>query len=679
MSIHSRWAAAGAAGLAGALLVSGLAGAAPVSARATGSSQRPGRFVVGAGVVNINPRVTTWSGGFGASPPIPRGHVVGNPLSVRAMYVSNGTQSVEIAVVDSQAEFAAYQEGPQFGITAARNAAAAAIDRRDIGPTIAPSDIIIQSTHSHSAPTLEGLWGPVPTSYLRTVTRAETTALIRAAAHAEPARLSFGTADAGALDDVAVAQYDAFPGWADDRLLSTLRATSTRTGTTIATYAVVPAHPDIVCGACSHLETADYQGIVRAALQRQLGGVALVGPGTLGREETPVQATGLRDDRVFARNVLDLVDAALADSRPIEGSTVAASQRSIRIPGTGAALLGLVEANHLPPAQRKRFGESIGEYPIDRADTPPWQTGTVVGTVVTALRIGSLAYLSMPGEPFPEIRQTLAKDTRAATVIALSKGQDDLGYFYPSYVTPMTEVYPSDTLTNSASAATGDAVVDGQSANLAALGFHVTASPAPDPVAVDPNQQTQPGLQVVGGPFTADGPHAEVRMIATFSPPDLPQGTLQYGLPVGSVTAGTTPSGPVRWNFGDGTRATSGYHQFAGTDRAPLVMAHDFGVGVHHVTATISYNGRTVSTAFVVRVFPRLRVRLASSSAGRARERFTPVVRGGDGRLLSVRWRAPAGARQTATGLVVSPRQAHAVQVTVTDGTGNQVTARSAS
>ncbi|HVT65821.1 MAG TPA: hypothetical protein VHD81_11750 [Mycobacteriales bacterium] len=559
-------------------------------------------FQVGAAVVGINPQVTVYSGGFGASPPIKPGSVIGPPLSVRALYISNGHQAIELALVDAQAEFAAYQEGPQFGITAARTAAAAAINARRLGPRLSASHIIVQATHSHSAPTLEGLWGPVPTPYLKAVTQAERTALVRAAVNAKPAVLRFGTADASALDLVAAAQYDGFPGWADDPLLTVLQAVSPRSGKTIATYATVPAHGDIVNGARIRHLTTDYFGLVHAALQRQLGGTSIVGPGTLGREETPVQATDVAEDHVFAANVLNLVDRALARARPVTSARIAASEQLVQIPGTGAALLALVAANHFPVQQKQQVQNAL-EYPIDRADTPPYQTGLDVGTPLTALRLGNIAYVSMPGEPFPEVRNTLAVAAPGAVVVGLSKGQDDLGYFYPAYVTPFTELYPSDTFTNSASAVTGDAVVGGQEQNLSALGF-ATRHRWIAPVPVQPLQALYAGLQVIGGPFVAaagkDG-KATVRMIATYAPPDLPSATTADGLPAGSFDYKENPTGTVHWSFG----VISGFHNFSGDDVEPYIVTHRFGIGVHHVVARIlDADGYPVKTGFTVRVFP---------------------------------------------------------------------------
>jgi hypothetical protein len=628
----------------------------------------PPLFRVGAAVVGIDPKVTVYSGGFGQSPPIKPGSVIGPGLSVRAIYISNGRHAVEMAVIDAQAEFAAYQEGPQYGITAARTAAAATIDAARRGPAINAGDIIIQATHSHSAPTLEGLWGPVPLAYLKAVTDAEERALVEAASHAQPAYLRFGTADGSALDVDIVSQYDGFPGWADDPLLAVLQAVSPATGATIATYATIPAHPDIVSGSRIRHLTADYPGLVRNAMQRQLGGIALVGPATLGREETPVQATDIPEDHVFAANVLNLVDRALADSHPVMSNRIAASQRMIQIPGTGALLLALVAANHLPVKQKQQVENVLGQYPVDRRDTAPYQTGLDVGTWVTALRVGNIAYVSMPGEPFPEIRQTLAIAAPGATVVALSKGQDDLGYFYPAYVTPFAEIYPSDTFTNSASAVTGDDVIAGQEQNLSAIGF-ATRHRSLAPEQVDPLQALYPGLQVVGGPFVTDagpGGTAKVRMIATYSPPDLPEATTADGLPVGGFNIKENPTGRVHWSFG----AVTGYHDFSGSDLRPYIVDHSFGVGVHHITARIlDADGNPVTTSFTVRVFPKLRIGFAPARGGDATR---IVVRGGDGNVLAIRWYVDG---RSGSGPILPSRYAAGVRhltVRVTDGTGTR-------
>src|SRR5690349_2279403 len=160
-----------------------LALAAPAAA-----APKPAPFRVGAAVANIDPipGVPVYSGGFGMSPPL-TDKQVHDPLEVRAIYVSNGKKGVAVATVDAQAMFASYQDGPGFGITDARQKAAA-----KIGGAMTAGDVIVQSTHSHAAPTLEGIWGPVAPAYLKKVHDAIVQAVGDAAKAARPASLQWG-------------------------------------------------------------------------------------------------------------------------------------------------------------------------------------------------------------------------------------------------------------------------------------------------------------------------------------------------------------------------------------------------------------------------------------------------------------------------------------------------------
>src|SRR3954470_13963075 len=171
-------------------------------------------FRAGAAVASIDPPMPVYAGGFGLSPPITRVH---DPLEVRAFYVSNGTHAVAMAVVDAQAWFAAYQEGGDLGISGARDLAA-----KRIGGGLKASDIIVQSTHSHAAATLEGIWGPVPPKYLQLVRDRTAQALTEAARSARPAHLQYGAVDAPYLDNITVAQTDSYSGWVQDGQLSVL-------------------------------------------------------------------------------------------------------------------------------------------------------------------------------------------------------------------------------------------------------------------------------------------------------------------------------------------------------------------------------------------------------------------------------------------------------------------------
>src|SRR5947209_264656 len=315
----------------------------------------PSMFTVGGAVRSIDPPTDVYAGGFGASPPIR--HVFGH-LQVRAMYVAHGTSAAAFAVVDSQAWFAAYQEGPSYGISDARAQAARRLSKN--GTHLTSADIIVQGTHSHSAATLEGIWGPVPTSYLKLVHDQTVAAIVAAARAARPAHLQFATMNAPYLDNIQTAQYDSFPGWTQDGQVSVLRAVSPVTGATLASFVNVPAHPDIVCGACLKTLTADYFGAVRDALDRALGGVTLVSPATLGREESPVQATGIAEMQWYAGVVTSLAERALARSLWVRDPTVRGRESMVSIPGTNAALLALNSAWSLPDSAKQQMLDAAG-------------------------------------------------------------------------------------------------------------------------------------------------------------------------------------------------------------------------------------------------------------------------------------------------------------------------------
>src|SRR5205807_7794133 len=236
------------------------------------------------------------------------------PLEVRAFYVSNGRHAAAIAVVDSQAYFAAYQEGPDYGITSVRDIASAQMSKLGGRPAMSRADIIVQGTHSHSAATLEGIWGPVPPTYLKKVHDRSVSALVEAARQARPAHLQWSSIWAPDLDNIVTAQTDSYAGWTQDGQVSVLRALDPRSGATVATFASVPAHPDIATGAGIKQLGADYFGPVRDDLQAKLGGIAVVGAATLGGEESFVQVGGLGQMRWYAGVVENRITEALTQA-----------------------------------------------------------------------------------------------------------------------------------------------------------------------------------------------------------------------------------------------------------------------------------------------------------------------------------------------------------------------------
>jgi hypothetical protein len=602
----------------------------------------PALFRVGAAVRSIDPPVPVYSGGFSLSPPITR---IRDPLQVRAFFVSNGQHSVAFAVVDAQGYFSSYQEGPDFGITSERADAARAISAAG-GPPMGQGDIVIQATHSHAAPTLEGIWGPVPPVYLKEVHDQTVAALVAAAAGARPALLQQATLDDPNIAAVNINQ-DNYQGWVNDPQISVLRAVSPSDGSTIGVYANVPTHGAHICGQCQGLLSADYFGAVRADLDRLLGGVSVVGPATLGREESPVATTGATNMQWLSGVIANDVLQALGHASWVTDSTVRAAETFVQIPATNAALLGLDREWSLPDSAKQQQAQASGIYPIDRDTAAPYLQGNVLGTYLTALRIGGLAYLSMPGEPFPEIRFALKRATNAGTVVALSKGQDDFGYFYPAFVYPFPETYNSDHAIFNVAPQAGDQIIQSQAANLSAIGFQ-TGGALGAPLSNDYAQKLRPGLQTLASPPTGDadaGGHFTSTLQAIYMPASVVDAPL---------------AGLVHWDFGDGTQADTGFlsvgQDFGQTGQGQhglSLFGHAFPVGRHVVKASgVDTSGNPVSWTIPVTVYPTLGVlgacRLGSSGA----YVFDGRASGGSGAVLAWRWTFAGGG--SASGQTVS-------------------------
>lgn len=610
------------------MLAAAAACATLVPAALAGARAKPALFHVGAAARSIDPPVPVYAGGFSLSPPITK---LRDPLQVRAFYVSNGHHAVAFAVIDAQGYFSGYQEGPDLGATADRNDAARAASAAG-HVHMSGADIIVQATHTHAGPTLEGIWGPVPLRYLRLVHQQVVAAVAAAARSARPAHLQFATLDDPNIAAVNINQ-DNYQGWITDQQLSVLRAVSARTGATIGVFANIPTHGAHICGQCQGILSADYFGAVRAALDRDLGGVSVVGPASLGRLESPVETTGAQNMEWISGVITNDVLEALGRARWITSSTVGADQSMVQIPATNAALLSLNDAWSLPDSHKQQIAKATGIYPIDRANRPPFRTGTLLGTWLTALRIGRIAFLSMPGEPFPEVRLTIARAAHAQAVVALSKGQDDFGYFYPSYDYVFPELYNSDHAIFNVAPEAGDEVIQDQVANLDRLGFSTSPAleaPLPNRYA----QKLEPGLQTMASPPTGDAGRSG-GFTTTLQAIYMPAALLDQPL-----------AGPVRWDFGDGTRGTSGFESVGqdfgqtgqgshGTTR----FTHSFRPGRYRVTASgTDTSGNQVSWTIEVRVFSRLVAR-----AGCRHRRPFVRVHGGEGTILVERWRRHRG------------------------------------
>jgi hypothetical protein len=352
-------------------------------------------------------------------------------VHVRAVVVGAGKQAVALAQIETQGVFSAYKQGP-FGIVDMRRDAAAAIATLH-GPAMPAGAILVDSNHTHGGPDTAGVWGGVPTDYLKHVHDQTVKAIVEAYQRMQPVDLTYGVAHAGVAgessrypsnDPLLTNQFSNDPSnpVVDDEV-RVLQARN-RDDEVVATYVNYSAHPTVLDGD-NTLVTADYTGPLDAMLS-SLGGVGMEQVATLGRTQpardscAPEWKTANEDvckinsyaARVFAR-----VQTALATAVPVQGKpAVAMHSYFVTDPATNAPIVALTYG-----------GVAVGA-PIYRAANAPWFTGNVLGAPSFSGRIGNLLISGGPGEMYPQIVQAVRAAVPAQGYLNIGTAGDFLGY-----------------------------------------------------------------------------------------------------------------------------------------------------------------------------------------------------------------------------------------------------------
>ena len=473
-------------------------------------------------------------GGYGLGPTrVSTGPLVDGDGSVehiyaRAMAITNRAgKTLLLAAVENQGMFAAYHQGP-YGLYDIRQQVSL-----DTGVPV--DSIVINTDHSHAGPDLIGLWGGVPASYLQLVRDQTVRALDQAFHNRVPSQLRVGS-DIPVVPDSATGQYvkgTAAPGeffdhsqfgvntgvpgiaqqsglpiptppsgvptgatgYRDDlvdtqlRVLQAVGARGQRLGTLI-NYA---AHGTVMDGGNLRY-SADWPGRVARAIEIALGEpVAVTMVADVGRTQPPRPNSDPSCGRsghpscdvdkldTWTRLFTPWVVRAVASATPVHGNAVTSQEIFTREAATNALLLGVGYSGEVP-------ARGYGAY---RSTTPPWISGSVVGTFVSVHRLGDILLTANPGEAYPDIRFGVLRElsgTQAAFTFGLAN--DQLGYL----IAPTSE-YPWITFSNigndnalfNVSAQYGDHVYCTQAAAGAALGFKATGDPSPyGPGAVQP-------------------------------------------------------------------------------------------------------------------------------------------------------------------------------------------------
>src|SRR3954454_2254663 len=188
-----------------------------VAVTAQTAPAQPAVYLVGGGVESINPTPAMlagksfYLGGYGFSDfkvanrkqiPGTSGRyatgILGDGAHSRAFAVSDKKHTIVLSQIETQGYFAAYKAGP-YGINeirkdASRAIAALAAHNPSATPVPTPSQILVDSDHSHGGPDTVGVWGGVPKSYLQLVHNQTVRAIVDAWKALRPATLSYGVA-----------------------------------------------------------------------------------------------------------------------------------------------------------------------------------------------------------------------------------------------------------------------------------------------------------------------------------------------------------------------------------------------------------------------------------------------------------------------------------------------------
>ena len=426
-------------------------------------------------------------------------------LYARAMAITSSSgETLLLAAIENQGTFAAYRQGP-YGLYDIRLQVA-----HDTG--VPAGMIVINSDHSHAGPDLIGLWGGVPVSYLKLLRDRTVAALDDAFRNRVQAALLVGadiptmpTPEKGGYikgtatpgEDLVHSQFstDTQTGYRDDLVDTQLRVLHAvdAAGAPLGTLINYAAHATVM-GSGNTRYSADWPGSVATATEKALGEpVALTMVADVGRSQPPRPHSDRQCDTAghiscdadqldtYTRLLLPWVRTAVSTAQPVTGSAIAGREVFTREVATNPALLGVSVSGEVPV-------RGTGAY---RASTPPFLTGTLIGTFASVHRIGNVLLTANPGEAYPDVRFGVDNSiTQPQAFFTFGLANDQLGYL----IAPTTE-YGWITTSNigndnsffNVAPQYGDHLMCTHTALARSLGFAPTTNAPYAPVALAPN------------------------------------------------------------------------------------------------------------------------------------------------------------------------------------------------
>jgi hypothetical protein len=373
-------------------------------------------FLVGAAAVSADPEAPydgMCLGGYGAFCGMPMQDIL-HPLFARALAIT-GEQgegdTLVVVTVTAVGLFADYK--PEWGEVGAQ-----AIRERIAERTgLAPSNVVLQSDHSHASPDTIGIWGGVTVEYMEQLRDAAVAAGVQAVEAREPADLTVATVEGPPLRTL----YDAPPTDVADLDFRVLYADAPD-GRRVATFVNYSPHATVL-GNTRGRASGDWPAIAAEMVETRDGGTGVATIGAIGATDWEERGSGVKTEAEARERLTRLLDEAEQARVPVGSDEVAVRATFIR----EVLAQPILALNLLPTIPGELAGQD-GSVSIQRATTPPWLTGAVMGTVVSTARVGDVLLWSNPGEAFPQMQFRVRDGVDALAHFPIGAANDFLGY-----------------------------------------------------------------------------------------------------------------------------------------------------------------------------------------------------------------------------------------------------------
>ncbi|HUR40001.1 MAG TPA: CehA/McbA family metallohydrolase [Verrucomicrobiae bacterium] len=397
-------------------------------------------FLVGTGAADHNPIAPVCVGG-GATfcgrrvdPAVPG--AIRDDLIARAAAITGANGQTFIIVTTTNIGYFLAYKPEQSGYNGIYDVRLRIADATGVPST----NIVVVSDHSHNGPDTIGIWGGVDESYMRITANAVVNAALAAYDSRKPAVIKVAAVNQNDRPVPGVPRLDSsysrppandpehgapanefrvlVADGAEGRLL------------TLVNYA---PHATVLNGAATNQLSGDWAAWAPQEAELAYGGFGLATIGTVGATDWNKFGNNADQKENEARSrIRTLMTAATAELGMVQGGDVKVDSVFIHEQITAPILA----ANYKPGLPKPGTPADNFDVRIDRAVTPPWLSGTVVGTYTSAIRVGDVFMSTFPGEPFGELEWALNGEggVRGARAQFLFGGANDFfGYMvrYP--------------------------------------------------------------------------------------------------------------------------------------------------------------------------------------------------------------------------------------------------------